>query len=137
MYSFGSETASMRSRGVHEVTLYNSELPPEIRASIRRGVKAGFYRIVVLSPEALHSPTTIRWLADEDVGLLVVDEAHCISEMGHDFRPDYRTLPVAMRRMLGIGIDRDLPPPGERMSVLALTGTASPAVRDDIIRALS
>ena len=57
--------------------------------------------------------------------------------MGHDFRPDYRTLPVAMRRMLGIGIDRDLPPPGERMSVLALTGTASPAVRDDIIRALS
>ena len=131
------QVGSMRSRGVHEVTLYNSELSPEIRAAIRRGVKAGFYRIVVLSPEALHSPTTIRWLADEDVGLLVVDEAHCISEMGHDFRPDYRTLPVAMRRMLGLGIDRELPPPGERMSVLALTGTASPAVRDDIIRALS
>lgn len=131
------QVASMRARGIHEVALYNSELPAETRAAIRRGVRAGFYRILVLSPEALHSPSTLVWLANEAVDLLVVDEAHCISEMGHDFRPDYRSLPIAMRRMLGLTIDQPLPASSDRMTVLALTGTASPTVRDDIIETLS
>ena len=61
------QVGSMRSRGVHEVTLYNSELPPEISPPFAE-VKAGFYRIVFFPLKALHSPTAIRWLADEDVG---------------------------------------------------------------------
>jgi hypothetical protein len=131
------QVASMRTREIHEVTLYNSDLPGSTRAAIRRGVRAGFYRIVMLAPEALHSPATIRLLADDEVALLVVDEAHCISEMGHNFRPDYRALPVAIRRMLGVPQDRPLPPVDERMAILALTGTASPSVREDIVGALS
>jgi len=131
------QVSAMRARCIHEVTLYNSELPDETRAAIRRGVRAGFYRIVMLAPEALHSPATIRLFGDDDVALLVIDEAHCISEMGHDFRPDYRTLPVAMRRILGVPLESPLPGAGDRMAILALTGTASPSVRDDIIGALS
>ncbi len=127
----------LRARGVHEVALYNSELPVELRKAVRRGLRAGFYGVVLLAPEALRSPAIVETLRDLEVRLLVVDEAHCISEMGHDFRPDYRTIPRAIRTVLGLPADMPLPGEHQRPTLLALTGTASPEVRADVIEALS
>src|SRR3954453_3032633 len=77
-----------------------------------------------LAPEQLAREETVERLAEANVSLLVVDEAHCISEWGHDFRPAY----------LGIG------PAAERIgspTVLALTATASPPVREEIVERLN
>ena len=129
---------SLRRRGVAEAALYNSSLMPEVRRGILRGVEAGFYRLLFVSPEALAGHSLRQVLQGVDVSLFAIDEAHCISEMGHDFRPDYRTLPRAIARVLS------LPDGAQRRasddsgpSVVALTGTASPQVIDDIRELLS
>jgi hypothetical protein len=127
----------LQGRGVFEATLYNSEQTPDIRRAIRRGISAGFYTTVFLAPEALWSPAIQNTLAGVEIGLIAIDEAHCISEMGHDFRPDYRTIPVALRRILGVTDESPFPSAGKRPVLLALTGTATPAVREDIVRALA
>lgn len=84
--------------------------------------RAGDLDYLFLAPEQLHGDT-LQLLRDTDVGLFVVDEAHCISDWGHDFRPDYLRL--------GAVID-DLGHP----TVLALTATAAPPVREEIVRRL-
>ncbi|WP_254699011.1 RecQ family ATP-dependent DNA helicase [Rhodococcus sp. SGAir0479] len=76
-----------------------------------------------LSPEQLANEKTMKRLADADVSLVVVDEAHCISAWGHDFRPDYLRLGAAIEHL-------GHPP------VLALTATASPPVREEIVTQL-
>ena len=77
-----------------------------------------------LAPEQLAREDTASRLADADISLLVVDEAHCISEWGHDFRPDYLRLGALVDALDG-------------PTVLALTATASPPVRDEIVTRLS
>ena len=79
--------------------------------------------MLYVAPERLRSLEFVLSLRRAGVGLFVVDEAHCISEWGHDFRPDYLFLPRAVR-------DLGSPP------VLALTATATPRVREDILRSL-
>jgi ATP-dependent DNA helicase RecQ len=84
---------------------------------------AGDVEFLLLAPEQLANDEVLAELRTADVSLLVVDEAHCISEWGHDFRPDY----------LGLGaVARALGSP----RVLALTATASPRVREEIARRL-
>jgi ATP-dependent DNA helicase RecQ len=87
-------------------------------------VRSGEVRLLYVSPERFGSPAFARMLAGIRVGLFVVDEAHCVSQWGHDFRPDYDTLGEAAART------------GAR-SVLALTATATPRVADDIVRRLA
>ena len=79
--------------------------------------------MLYVAPERLRSLEFVLSLRRAGVGLFVVDEAHCISEWGHNFRPDYLFLPRAVR-------DLGSPP------VLALTATATPRVREDILRSL-
>jgi ATP-dependent DNA helicase RecQ len=86
-------------------------------------LEAGRTRILFVAPERLMMPDFLARLARRDIAALAVDEAHCISEWGHDFRPEYRQLAEA-RRALG-----DVP-------VLAMTATATPRVRDDIVAQL-
>lgn len=131
------QISSLRRRGVFEAAIYNSALSPEVRRSVRRGVAAGFYRIIFVAPEALAVRAIARTLGAVPIALVAIDEAHCISEMGHDFRPDYRTIPTALKRLLALPPDVPLPPPGERPTILALTGTAAPQVQGDIREALS
>jgi ATP-dependent DNA helicase RecQ len=86
-------------------------------------VRSGDVRLLYVAPERFGSPAFAAALADARVGLFVVDEAHCVSQWGHDFRPDYFTLAEAAKRV------------GAR-ATLALTATATPRVADDIVRRL-
>jgi ATP-dependent DNA helicase RecQ len=87
-------------------------------------VGKGRYRLVYAAPERLRQPAFLQALRQARVGRLVIDEAHCVSMWGHDFRPDYLVIAQA-HAALGS-------PP-----ILAMTATAPPAVREDIIRRLS
>lgn len=126
-----TQLVALQARGVWEATVINSDLDSGVRSARLRGLRAGFYRIVYCAPEALVSRSLTDVLRALPVRLLAVDEAHVISEMGHEFRPDYRILPAVLRRLVGRPVDASLPPTG-RPQVLALTGTASPAVQDDV-----
>lgn len=92
------------------------------RRSVRGAASRGELDVLFLSPERLEQPSTRRWLLELRVGLVVIDEAHCISEWGHDFRPAYRRLGHLTTRT-------DAP-------TLALTASATPSVRADIVDSL-
>jgi ATP-dependent DNA helicase RecQ len=108
----------LKERGL-SATLINSTLDPAEQRARMTEVEAGRHRLVYVAPERLRSPRFLAMMARLRPSLLAVDEAHCISEWGHDFRPDYARLGVA-RRKLGS-------PP-----CIALTATATDAVRRDI-----
>ncbi len=85
---------------------------------------SGAYRLLYLSPERLAMESTFEWLARVPVGVFAVDEAHCISEWGHEFRPDYRQLSRLRTRFPAIPI-------------AAFTASATRQVRHDILKQLS
>lgn len=84
----------------------------------------GMYKLLYCAPERLHTPLFQHELQNLKPTLIAVDEAHCISEWGHDFRPKYRLIKEVME------------PVAEKVRWLALTATATPEVRDDIINVL-
>ncbi|WP_224249717.1 RecQ family ATP-dependent DNA helicase [Hyalangium gracile] len=104
-------------------TFINSSLTELERAERMRRLRAREYKLVYVAPERLRSLSFLETLGDVGVDLFAVDEAHCISQWGHDFRPDYAQLGQVRKR---------LRPP----RTVALTATATPEVRDDIIRVL-
>ncbi|MHB0958989.1 MAG: RecQ family ATP-dependent DNA helicase [Pirellulaceae bacterium] len=112
----------MRSRGV-KATLINSTLQVAEQHQRIAQMVAGEYRLVYVAPERLRSPHFLEAVSRTSVQLLAVDEAHCISQWGHDFRPEYARL-GEFRRRLGS-------PP-----TIALTATATPAVRADVVKLL-
>jgi ATP-dependent DNA helicase RecQ len=91
---------------------------------IVEGIQEGEHPLVYITPERLENPEAIALVKQQGVSLFVVDEAHCISAWGHDFRPSYLFLRDAIRELGN--------PP-----VLALTATATPDVADDILKQLS
>jgi ATP-dependent DNA helicase RecQ len=114
---------SLIQSSVADAATLHSGLSPEERWEVERRVRTGETRMLYVAPERLRSLEFVLSLRRAGVGLFVVDEAHCISEWGHNFRPDYLFLPRAVR-------DLGNPP------ILALTATATPRVRDDILRSL-
>jgi len=96
---------------------------PEQRARMR-AMENGELKLVYVAPERFRHEGFLRSLSKVEISLFAVDEAHCISQWGHDFRPDYYRMGQVVK---------DLKTP----QVLALTATATPAVRDDILRSLS
>ncbi|MGZ3414498.1 MAG: RecQ family ATP-dependent DNA helicase, partial [Isosphaeraceae bacterium] len=114
---------ALNQRGLR-ATLINSTLDPGDQWVRMQEIEAGRYRLVYVAPERFRSPRFLAIMARIKPSLLAVDEAHCISEWGHDFRPDYARLGLA-RRQLGS-------PP-----CIALTATATDAVRRDIADQLS
>jgi ATP-dependent DNA helicase RecQ len=104
-------------------TYINSALPTNGQARRLQALAAGTFRLVYVAPERLRSTPFQEALRPITVSLLAVDEAHCISQWGHDFRPDY--LHIAAART----------PMGDPVTV-ALTATATPQVQDDIVRLL-
>src|SRR5919106_4268827 len=106
-----------------QATLINSSLAPEEAARRLRGLADGRYRLLYAAPERLRQRGFLDALAAIDVGLVVIDEVHCVSMWGHDFRPDY------------LFIRRELDTPG-RPALLGMTATATPATERDIAEAL-
>jgi ATP-dependent DNA helicase RecQ len=113
---------ALERRGI-AATYINSALPVSEQNARLQRLAQGAYRLVYVAPERLRSVPFLNALQGQKIGLLAVDEAHCISEWGHDFRPDYLHLAEARRRL------------GNPLTV-ALTATATPQVQDDIIRLL-
>jgi ATP-dependent DNA helicase RecQ len=109
-------------RNGFRATVLNSSLDFEQRRDALRRLRAGEYELLYVAPEGLEGFLR-SFLADVRVSLVVVDEAHCISEWGHDFRPAYRRLRGLKQELGGVPI-------------LALTATATRRVAGDIIRQL-
>ena len=91
----------------------------------------GDLQFLFIAPERLRVPGFPEMLAKKTLALIAIDEAHCISQWGHDFRPDYRMLGQHLPRLRGSGAEAETKAP-----VLALTATATPAVQQDIITQL-
>lgn len=112
-----------RKKGLR-ATFINSSLSSEERAARYRQLAGGAFEILYVTPERFRIPEFREALAKNQVALLAVDEAHCISAWGHDFRPDYSRL-GEIRQALGNPV------------TLALTATATPEVQEDILRQLA
>ncbi|HEX8831194.1 MAG TPA: ATP-dependent DNA helicase RecQ, partial [Longimicrobium sp.] len=114
---------ALRALGIDAARM-DSSLPWEELKSVERRLLSGELRLLYVSPERFNNERFLELLKRVHVALFAVDEAHCISEWGHNFRPDYLKLADIAR---GMGAAR----------VLALTATATPAVVDDICDSFS
>ncbi len=113
---------ALQAAGV-PATFLNSSLRPEDSRPRMRGLHNGEYRLLYVAPERLMLSGFLEDLKRWNVNLFAIDEAHCISEWGHDFRPEYRQL-ASLRSIF------------PRVPVMALTATATERVREDIVRQL-
>jgi len=116
------QMAQLTQSGVAAAVLNSSLVPAEYRRNVSR-IKQGKAKLLYLAPEALLKSSMLELLATVEVDCLAIDEAHCISQWGHDFRPEYRRLIEA----------RELFP---KAGCVALTATATPRVRQDIKNSL-
>jgi len=114
---------ALRARGVAAAYVNSSQTQTEQREALD-DLKRGRLRLVYAAPERLRVPSFVRALREARVGLLAVDEAHCVSQWGHDFRPDYLAIGDAREAMGN--------PP-----CVGLTATATPRVQDDIAHQLA
>ena len=114
---------ALKANGIAAEYINSSLFPNEIQ-QIQEKVIAGKVKILYVAPERLALQNFQSFLKGANIKLIAVDEAHCISEWGHDFRPDYRNLKLFKSQFPNIPI-------------IALTATATPRVREDIIKQLS
>ncbi|MBI5004196.1 RecQ family ATP-dependent DNA helicase [Candidatus Kaiserbacteria bacterium] len=101
----------------------NSTVPPDEARHILRRAQSGELKILYIAPERLPVPGFEDFLRTLCISLIAIDEAHCISEWGHDFRPDYRNLQSLREKF-------------PRIPIIALTATATEKVRADIVKQL-
>ncbi len=102
----------------------NSSLTKTAIQQVKSDIVNGVTKLLYVAPESLVKEETIEFLKTVNLSFLAIDEAHCISEWGHDFRPEYRNLRVMLEK-----IEKDLP-------IIVLTATATPKVQEDILKNL-
>jgi ATP-dependent DNA helicase RecQ len=112
----------LRGRGI-DAAVVNSAQPPAQTQRVLEGLERGAYRLLYVAPERLMSPGFLQRMSRWNVSLLAIDEAHCISDWGHDFRPEYRQLREIRSRFPNVPL-------------MALTATATDHVRADIVTQL-
>ena len=117
------QVQNLRDRGIPALAVYSGMTYREIDIALDNAIY-GDYKFLYVSPERLRTDLFRARVERMDVSLLVVDEAHCISQWGYDFRPDYLEI-AAMRQILG-----------KEVPVVALTATATPQVSADIMEKL-
>jgi ATP-dependent DNA helicase RecQ len=113
------QVAALRQAGVRAAAL-NSDLPPDERRALWRDIYDGNLDLLYIAPETLLRPDVLERLGQVKLSLVAIDEAHCLSQWGHDFRPSYRQLDAVVRQF------PDIP----RM---ALTATADEPTRAEIL----
>jgi ATP-dependent DNA helicase RecQ len=113
---------ALTARGV-DAAFINSSLDRDERETRQRELTAGRYALLYVTPERFRKPEFLAAITGRKVPLVAVDEAHCVSEWGHDFRPDYTRL-AEIRDRLG------------KPTTVAVTATATPDVQHDIIQQL-
>lgn len=116
------QAAQLAQMGIPAAVL-NSTLTNDEQTRVIRQAREGAYRLLYLSPERLQRADTIGWLQQVPIAFFAIDEAHCISEWGHEFRPEYRQL----NRLRGTFPDRP---------IAAFTASATRHVRHDILAQL-
>ena len=116
------QVAQLLQMGISAACL-NAATPPDERAHILQQAATGKYQLLYLSPERIALSNTVDWLKGLPISFFAIDEAHCISEWGHEFRPEYRQL----SRLREIFPDRP---------IAAFTASATKRVRGDIIEQL-
>lgn len=113
---------ALRSNGVPAACV-NSSLSYQERIQVSEEIRSGQLKLLYAAPERLLMENTIEFLQESNVSFVAIDEAHCVSEWGHDFRPDYRQLRTLKRAFPNIGIH-------------TYTATATEIVREDIAKQL-
>lgn len=117
----------LNMQGIPATSLHSGIAYPE-QLEIIEALKKGHYKILYVAPERFSNKAFFEMLCQLPVQLFVIDEAHCVSEWGHDFRPSYMRLRDVIAKLRQ--------ETGNRIPVAALTATATPEVKDDIIKQL-
>ena len=102
----------------------NSSLNKSEIKQVKSDIESGITKLLYVAPESLSKAENIAFLKDQTISFMAVDEAHCISEWGHDFRPEYRNLKNIITQI------------GDNISIIGLTATATPKVQEDILKNL-
>ena len=116
------QVAQLTQMGIPAAVL-NSAIPWSEQSNVISQARQGAYRLLYLSPERLAKPETVAWLARVPIAFFAIDEAHCISEWGHEFRPEYRQLSSLRANFPG-------------RPIAAFTASATRRVRQDILKQL-
>lgn len=121
-----NQVDAIRAVSEHEGVAHvlNSSLNKTEIKRVKTDIVNGITKLLYVAPESLTKEEYIEFLRSVTISFLAVDEAHCISEWGHDFRPEYRNLRSIIQR-----IDKDIP-------IVGLTATATPKVQEDILKSL-
>ena len=102
----------------------NSSLNKTAIAQVKSDIRSGITKLLYVAPESLSKQENIDFFKSIKISFLAIDEAHCISEWGHDFRPEYRNLRIILEQF------------NQRVPIIALTATATPKVQEDIMKNL-
>ena len=115
-------------RGISEneaiAHVLNSSLNKTEIKQVKSDIDCGLTKLLYVAPESLSKRDNINFLSSKKISFVAIDEAHCISEWGHDFRPEYRNLKKIITEI------------GENIPIIGLTATATPKVQDDILKNL-